>query len=115
MPLVLAAADVAVTRAGASTVAELSAAGLPAVLVPLPGAPRDHQTANARELVDAGGAILLVDADCTADRLDQLLTPLIDSDDTRASMAERARSVGRPEAADRVADLLIRFGRLELS
>ncbi len=65
MELVYAAADVAVCRAGASTVAELAVVGLPAVLVPLPGAPNDHQTANARALVDAGAARLVPDAEAS--------------------------------------------------
>src|SRR5262249_55399884 len=60
--------SVAVCRAGAITVAELAAAGVPAVLVPLPGAPGDHQTRNAEALVDAGAAIIVPDADCDAAR-----------------------------------------------
>ena len=63
MPTVYAAADLIVCRSGASTVAELAVAGVPSVLVPLPHAPGDHQTANARAMVDAGGALLLADAD----------------------------------------------------
>ncbi len=59
--LSLAAADLAVSRAGGNTVAELAAVGLPSILVPLPGAPGDHQTANARHLADAGAAVLVPD------------------------------------------------------
>src|SRR5262249_53588010 len=66
--LLLAAADVAVTRAGGS-VAELTAMGVPAILVPLPIATRDHQTANAQVLVDAGGAVLIPDDELDVDRL----------------------------------------------
>ena len=65
MAAVYAAADLVVSRAGAMTVAELAAAGVPAVLVPLPGAPGDHQTANARVLERAGAAVLLPDPECT--------------------------------------------------
>jgi undecaprenyldiphospho-muramoylpentapeptide beta-N-acetylglucosaminyltransferase len=100
------AADVVVCRAGAMTVAELAVAGVPAVLVPLPGAPDDHQTANARALVDAGAAVLLADADCEAPRLGPLLDELLDDPDRRAAMAEAARRLGRPGAAERVADLV---------
>ncbi len=75
MPLLLSAADVAVCRAGASTTAELAVAGLPAVLVPLPGAPRDHQTANTAELVAAGGALLLPDAELDGATLAARLEP----------------------------------------
>ncbi|HEX2040425.1 MAG TPA: UDP-N-acetylglucosamine--N-acetylmuramyl-(pentapeptide) pyrophosphoryl-undecaprenol N-acetylglucosamine transferase, partial [Acidimicrobiales bacterium] len=69
MPLLLAAADVAVCRAGGTTVAELAVVELPAVLVPLPGAPGDHQTANAGALVQAGGAVLVPDGELTTERL----------------------------------------------
>ena len=65
MPEVFAAADLAVCRAGASSVAELAAVGLPSVLVPLPGAPGDHQTANATALARVGGAEIIADADLT--------------------------------------------------
>ncbi len=65
MPAVYAAADLAVCRAGATTVAELAAVGLAAALVPLPGAPGDHQTANARTLVEAGAARLMADVELT--------------------------------------------------
>lgn len=107
MDRLLVAADVAVCRSGASTVAELAIAGLPAVLVPLPGAPRDHQFHNATELVDAGGATRLADAEVDAARLDEVLAPLVADADRRRAMADAARRVGRPDAADRVADLVL--------
>ncbi len=113
MPDLLVAADLAVCRAGASTVAELTIAGLPAVLVPLPIAPRDHQRANARELVEVGGGVVVDDAELTADRLDTELGPLIGSGERRATMAAAAASVARPDAADRVASLVIEHGRIE--
>lgn len=112
MPDLLVAADVAVCRAGASTVAELAIAGLPAVLVPLPIAPRDHQRANGRELVDAGGAIIVDDADLDVDRLAAELDLLIADRDRRASMAAAAASVARPDAARRVAAIVIEVGGL---
>lgn len=106
----LAAADVAVCRSGGS-VAELAAAGLPAVLVPLPGAPGDHQTANARALVRAGAATLVPDAELTAARLAAELGPLVDDPERRATMAAAAARLNRPDAAERVADLLERHAR----
>lgn len=112
MPLLLVGADLAVCRAGASTVAELSIAGLPAVLVPLPIAPRDHQRANAAELVEVGGAVLVDDGALTADRLIAELGPLVDDPDRRATMAAAATSVARPDAARAVAGLVIEQGDL---
>ena len=111
MPELLTAADIAVCRAGASTTSELAVAGLPSVLIPLPGAPRDHQTANTAELVSSGGALLLSDADLSAESLDRLLAPLLNPDDL-GRMATAAASVGRPDAAGRVAELVLRAGGL---
>ena len=108
MPIVYAAADLIICRAGASTVAELAVAGVPSVLVPLPHAPGDHQTANARAMVDAGGALLLTDAATDGDGIAALLDPLVRDHDQRERMARAARSLARPEAAERVADLVER-------
>jgi undecaprenyldiphospho-muramoylpentapeptide beta-N-acetylglucosaminyltransferase len=94
------AADVVVCRAGAMTVAELSVAGVPSVLVPLPGAPGDHQTANARVLERAGGAVLLPDAECDGDRLGDLLDGLLDDPSGLVAMGRAAAAVGHPDAAD---------------
>jgi UDP-N-acetylglucosamine:LPS N-acetylglucosamine transferase len=105
MEVVYAAADLAVCRAGASTVAELAVVGLPAVLIPLPGAPNDHQTANARALVDAGAAKLITDAEASAERLAAELDQLMD-DLTRASMSQAALSVAHRDAAAEVAELV---------
>lgn len=110
----LVAADLAVCRAGASTVCELAVAGLPAVLVPLPHAPRDHQRANTRELEEAGAAIVIDDATVDGARLAELLEPLVapgpEAAERRAGMAEAARSVARPEAAADVAELVLGIG-----
>lgn len=111
MPDLLVAADVAVCRAGASTVAELGVAGLPAILVPLPHAPRDHQRANTAELVEAGGAVVVDDATLDGHRLADLLEPLVTDPERRASMARASRSVARPGAAAEVARLLLERAR----
>jgi undecaprenyldiphospho-muramoylpentapeptide beta-N-acetylglucosaminyltransferase len=107
MEVVYAAADVALCRAGASTVAELAAIGLPSILVPLPGAPNDHQTANARALVDAGGARVVPDAEATAERLEAELA-VVGEAATLAAMAKGARSVAHRDAASEVAALVER-------
>jgi len=100
MPLVYAAADLVVSRAGAMTVAELAVAGVPSVLVPLPGAPGDHQTQNARVLERVGAAVLLPDAACTPTALAGVVEELLLDPDHREEMGRAARSVGRPDAAE---------------
>ncbi len=108
MAEILRGADVALCRAGASTVSELSAVGLPSVLVPLPIATRDHQRANTAELADAGGAITLNDADVTIDSLEAVLGPLLADRERISLMSAAASSVGRPDAADAVARIVAR-------
>jgi UDP-N-acetylglucosamine--N-acetylmuramyl-(pentapeptide) pyrophosphoryl-undecaprenol N-acetylglucosamine transferase len=106
MPTLYAAADIALCRSGATSVAELAAVGLPSVLVPLPGAPGDHQSANARYLVDAGAAVLLPDPQCDARRVDAEVGGLLREPALLARMAAAARSVARPDAGDHVARLV---------
>ncbi|HET8931051.1 MAG TPA: UDP-N-acetylglucosamine--N-acetylmuramyl-(pentapeptide) pyrophosphoryl-undecaprenol N-acetylglucosamine transferase, partial [Acidimicrobiales bacterium] len=106
MATALAAADLVIGRAGGG-VAELAALGVPAVLVPLPVAPRDHQRANARHLVDAGGALLVDDADCTGAELARVVGPIVDDPAQRARMATAMRASARVDAADAVATLVI--------
>jgi UDP-N-acetylglucosamine--N-acetylmuramyl-(pentapeptide) pyrophosphoryl-undecaprenol N-acetylglucosamine transferase len=100
MPLVYGAADIVVCRAGAMTVAELAVAGVPAILVPLPGAPSDHQSANARVLEQVGAAVLLPDASCDGDHLSRLLDPLLGDPGRLESMGKAAAALGRVDAAD---------------
>ncbi len=95
-------ADLVICRAGAMTIAELSAGGMASVLVPFPHAVDDHQTANARFLADQRAAILLPQTDLTAEKLCQLLKSLDRS--KLLDMAGRARALGRPDAARIVAD-----------
>ncbi|MBK9181221.1 MAG: undecaprenyldiphospho-muramoylpentapeptide beta-N-acetylglucosaminyltransferase [Acidimicrobiales bacterium] len=101
-----AAADLVVARAGATTVAELAVVGMPAVLVPLPGAPGDHQTANARWLERAGAAVVVPDDACSGARLAEELEAVLARPGHLAAMAASAGAVARPDAAERVADLV---------
>lgn len=98
-------ADLVICRGGALTVSELAAVGIGAIIVPLPGAIADEQSANAQFLVDAGGAIRVTQADLTAERLAKLLRGL--QRDQLLSMAVASRKVARLDAADRVADTCI--------
>jgi UDP-N-acetylglucosamine--N-acetylmuramyl-(pentapeptide) pyrophosphoryl-undecaprenol N-acetylglucosamine transferase len=99
-------ADLVVCRAGALTVAELAAVGVASILVPYPHAVDDHQTANARYLVDAGAAVLLPQSDLTPQRLREHLD-LLQQPERLIAMARSARDRARPEAAARVADCCI--------
>ncbi|MGO8873319.1 MAG: UDP-N-acetylglucosamine--N-acetylmuramyl-(pentapeptide) pyrophosphoryl-undecaprenol N-acetylglucosamine transferase [Acidimicrobiales bacterium] len=99
MAAVYAAADVVVCRAGAMTVAELAVAGVPSVLVPLPGAPGDHQTANARVLERAGAAVLVADADCDTETLGVTLDRMLDDPAGLDTMGRAAAGLGRKDAA----------------
>jgi UDP-N-acetylglucosamine--N-acetylmuramyl-(pentapeptide) pyrophosphoryl-undecaprenol N-acetylglucosamine transferase len=101
-------ADLAVTRSGALTVAELAVAGLPALLVPFPAAVDDHQTLNARFLADRGAAVLLPEAGLTAERIATELRNLLGVDGRAlAAMAEAASRAGAPGAAEQLADLCL--------
>ncbi len=111
MELLLAAADLLVCRAGGNTVAEVAVVGLPAVLVPLPNAPGDHQTANARALADAGAAVLVADGELDADRLVTEVEALLADDARLEAMGKAAATVGRRDAADRVAALVEQHAR----
>jgi UDP-N-acetylglucosamine--N-acetylmuramyl-(pentapeptide) pyrophosphoryl-undecaprenol N-acetylglucosamine transferase len=94
------------------TVAELTAAGLPAVLVPLPGAPGDHQTRNADTLVAAGAAVAIPDAQLDGARLAATLDGLLTEPDRLATMRDAARSLARVDAASKVADLVDEVARV---
>jgi UDP-N-acetylglucosamine--N-acetylmuramyl-(pentapeptide) pyrophosphoryl-undecaprenol N-acetylglucosamine transferase len=106
MELLYARTTLAVSRAGAVTVAELAAAAVPSILVPLPGAPGDHQTRNAEAMVDAGAALLMPDRDCDAARLDVVVGELLADRGRLDAMAKAARTLARPDAAARLADLV---------
>lgn len=105
VPARLAEADLVIARAGASTIAELTASGRASILVPLPSAMDDHQTANAAQLVEAGGAMLIPQSDFTAARLLAALHELTPA--RLAAMAAAARAAGRPNAAAALADLVL--------
>ncbi|MBW3602399.1 MAG: undecaprenyldiphospho-muramoylpentapeptide beta-N-acetylglucosaminyltransferase [Actinobacteria bacterium] len=107
MDLAYAAADVVVCRAGASSMAELTALGVPSVLVPYPHATGDHQTANARGLTAAGGAVRVPDSELDAARLVAEAEPLLLDADARARMAAAAADFGRPDAAAALAALVL--------
>ncbi|MDE3186303.1 MAG: undecaprenyldiphospho-muramoylpentapeptide beta-N-acetylglucosaminyltransferase [Acidobacteriota bacterium] len=107
MPVHFGRASLVMARSGASTVAELAAAGKPALLVPFAAAADDHQRRNAEEMVNAGAALMLQERELdTQDRLLEALKNLLTSPERLASMAAAARTQAHPGAAERIADRL---------
>lgn len=102
----LAAADVVVTRAGGTALAEMTARGLPAVVIPWAGAADGHQEHNALRLANAGAAVMIRDAELTPERLADAVWALVSDEAARRRLAERSRSLGRPDAAARVVGMI---------
>jgi UDP-N-acetylglucosamine--N-acetylmuramyl-(pentapeptide) pyrophosphoryl-undecaprenol N-acetylglucosamine transferase len=112
LPARLAANHLIVSRSGAGTVAELAAIGRPSILVPLPGAIDQDQFANAGVLSQAGGALRIVQSEFTPDRLAAEISALAAEPAKLASMADAARKAGRLDAAERLADLVMKTAGL---
>ena len=110
LPQRMAAAHLVVSRSGASTVSELAVIGRPSILIPYPFATDDHQTANASVLEKAGAAWLIQQRDLTAEKLSGLLSEIFARPDELARRAEAAASLGKPDAAKRLADLVEEIG-----
>lgn len=106
LPVRLKAAHLVVCRAGASTLAELTAAGRPAVILPYPFAADDHQTINSRAIEAAGGAIVLKEEQATSEKLAELLVQLFTSREWCLNAAKAALKIGKPNASKALADLI---------
>jgi UDP-N-acetylglucosamine--N-acetylmuramyl-(pentapeptide) pyrophosphoryl-undecaprenol N-acetylglucosamine transferase len=100
-------ADLAICRAGATTIAELTAAGRPSILIPLPTATDDHQRRNAEALVAAGAARMIEQKDLTGDRLAADIVALAGDVQARRDMSSRARRLARPDAAKVIVDKVL--------
>lgn len=109
MPAAYAWADLVIARAGASSIAEIAACGVAAILVPYPYAVDDHQTANARYLAGAEAAVLLPETEMSVERLAAEIGCLLEDTSARLAMAERARACGRPHATAEVAAQCLEF------
>jgi len=105
-------ADVVVCRAGATTIAELTALGKPAILVPYPYAADDHQRKNAESLVRRGAARMILDRDLSAENLSAAVAELRDEPERLRAMADASRMLGRRDAADRVVDVCLDLVRM---
>ena len=107
MPEVMAAADLVMCRAGASTLAELTAMGKPAILVPSPNVTNNHQEKNARVLESAGGARVMLESEFTADSMLGMVSELLNSPEELSAMAENTKKLGVPNATERIAELVL--------
>ena len=107
MPLVMAAADLVLCRAGASTISEIAAIAKPAVLVPSPNVVADHQTKNARVLANAGGAVLLPESESSGEKLYELIDELLDHRARREEMSRALREMAVPDAAEQIYQTLL--------
>ena len=103
------ASDFAIARSGAASLAELSHFGLPAILIPYPFAADDHQTANAEIFAQAGAAILVKESDATGDTLARDIASFIGEPARLATMSQRSRQLAPAQAAERVAETLLKF------
>ena len=109
MPLVMAAADLVMCRSGASTLGELAALGMPALLVPSPNVTNHHQEKNARLLADAGAAEMLLEGEFDAETLYRTALSLLRDGERRAAMSERMKRCGVPDATARIADQILSY------
>jgi len=100
-------ATLVVARAGATTLAELAACGIPAILIPFPHAANDHQTKNARAFSNKNAAVLLPQSQATEARFEETIADLLENREKRRDMAENMRAAGRPEAANLIAEALL--------
>jgi UDP-N-acetylglucosamine--N-acetylmuramyl-(pentapeptide) pyrophosphoryl-undecaprenol N-acetylglucosamine transferase len=106
MDLAYSVADLALCRAGAATLFEIASAALPAIVVPYPYATADHQRANAQPLVDSKAVVLLLDADCTAGSVGELVDDLLWDESRLGAMSASIHEFARPQAAESLADVV---------
>ena len=106
MPTVMAAADVIISRAGASTCNEIGASGTPCILIPSPNVTNNHQEKNARVLADRGGAVMILEKDCTAEKMYEQIKTLLASEDSRRQMSDALRGMVQLDSAEQICDML---------
>ena len=106
IPERMAECQLVISRAGASSVADIAVIGRPSILIPLAAAIRNEQTANARGLVDAGGAVLMPESELDPGTLSEHILSILTTPGTAAGMAEKAASLGMPDAAERLAEMV---------
>ena len=102
MPTVMAAADVIIARAGSATCNEIAATGVPCILIPSPNVTNNHQEKNARTLEAAGGAIVVLEKDCTAEKIYGLVKDLLADENRRKEMSKALHSLVKLDSAERI-------------
>ena len=105
MPTVMAAADVIISRAGSATCNEIAASGTPCILIPSPNVTNNHQEKNARVLEEAGGAVVVLEKDCSPEKLYELVKSLMADESRREQMASSLRGLVRTDSAERICDI----------
>jgi len=113
MPTAFAQADLLLCRSGASTVAEIAAAGKPAIFVPFPRAADDHQRRNAEAIAAAGAAILIPESELTPQKLAQTVAELLSDPESLKQMGDKARALGHKDAAGQVAEMVCSLSRAQ--
>ncbi len=106
MPTVMAAADVIISRSGASTLNEIGASGTPAIFIPSPNVTANHQEKNARVLTDKGGAVLVLESECTPEKMYGEITALLADEDRRSRMIEIQKQTVRADSCERICQII---------
>ncbi len=106
MPTVMAAADVFISRAGASSCNEIAVSGTPCILIPSPNVTDNHQEKNARALADKGGAVLILEKDCTAKRLMEEITGILEDKERYSTMRKALLDMSVPDCAERLCAIM---------
>lgn len=110
MPTVMAAADVIISRAGASSCNEIAASGTPCILIPSPNVTDNHQEKNARAMVEKGGGVLVLESECTAERLMEEISSLIGDETRRKKMQSALHKLCIHDSAERLCDIIAQLG-----
>ena len=106
MPTVMAAADVIIGRAGSATCNEIGASGTPCILIPSPNVTNNHQEKNARVLEQAGCAVVVLEKDCTPEKMYQLIRDLLADEEGRKEMSRKLRSEVKLDSTERICDIV---------
>jgi len=106
MPTVLAAADVVIGRAGSATCNEIAAAGTPCILIPSPNVTNNHQEKNARVLEAGGGAVVVLEKDCSSERMYGLVRQLLADESRREEMSRNLRAMARLDSTERICQIV---------